>query len=58
MLYEVITIYIQHSLSQMKTPNVVTSILMDYRSLDTLIETAVVFTAGVACALLLRRQEP
>jgi len=51
-------IYIQHSLSQMKTPNVVTSILMDYRSLDTLIETAVVFTAGVACALLLRRQEP
>jgi len=47
--------YIQQSLAQMNTPNLVTAVLMDYRSLDTLIETAVVFTAGVACALLLRR---
>jgi len=31
---------------------------MDFRGFDTLIETAVVFTAGVACALLLRRHEP
>jgi multicomponent Na+:H+ antiporter subunit B len=51
-------IYIQQSQAQMNTPNMVTAILMDYRSLDTLIETAVVFTAGVACALLLRRHEP
>jgi multicomponent Na+:H+ antiporter subunit B len=28
---------------------------MDYRAFDTLIETAVIFTAGIACALLLRR---
>ncbi|TKS61815.1 MAG: monovalent cation/H+ antiporter subunit A [Nitrospira sp.] len=49
--------YIQQSLEQMNTPNIVTAILMDYRSLDTLIETAVVFTAGVACALLLRRHD-
>jgi len=51
-------IYIQQSSAQMNTPNMVTAILMDYRSLDTLIETAVVFTAGVACAILLRRQNP
>ena len=38
------------------TPNVVTSVLMDYRSLDTMVETWVIFTAGIACALLLRRQ--
>ena len=28
---------------------------MDYRALDTLIETVVVFTSGIACWLLLRR---
>jgi multicomponent Na+:H+ antiporter subunit B len=50
--------YIEQSVAETKTPNVVTAILMDYRSLDTLIEVAVVFTAGVACALLLRRTGP
>ncbi|HEY5626930.1 MAG TPA: hydrogen gas-evolving membrane-bound hydrogenase subunit E, partial [Nitrospira sp.] len=50
--------YIQQSLAQTKTPNLVTSVLMDYRGFDTLIETAVVFTAGIACALLLRKPEP
>ena len=50
-------IYIRHSLEYMNTPNIITAILMDYRSFDTLIETAVVFTAGVACALLLRRHD-
>ena len=47
--------YIQKSFVQTETPNMVTAVLMDYRALDTLIETAVIFTAGVACALLLRR---
>ncbi len=47
--------YLRRSLSDTHTPNVVTAILMDYRSLDTLIETAVIFTAGIAAALLLRR---
>jgi hypothetical protein len=28
---------------------------MDYRSLDTMGETVVIFAAGIACALLLRR---
>jgi len=49
--------YLANSLQDTLTPNVVTSVLMDYRSFDTLIETAVIFTAGVACALLLRRDQ-
>ena len=36
-------------------PNIVTAILASYRGFDTLGETAVVFTAGVAVLLLLRR---
>lgn len=47
--------YLEQSVSDTGTPNVVTSVLMDYRSFDTLIETVVIFTAGIACALLLRR---
>ena len=46
--------YVKNSLKETDTPNVVTSVLMDYRAFDTLIETAVIFTAGIACALLLR----
>ena len=48
-------IYLERSVEQTRTPNVVTAILMDYRSLDTLIETIVIFTAGIACALILRK---
>ena len=47
--------YLENSLADTQTPNVVTAILMDYRALDTLIETVVIFTAGIACWLLLRR---
>lgn len=50
--------YLTDSVAETRTPNVVTAVLMDYRSLDTLIETVVVFTAGIACWLLLRRSEP
>ncbi len=46
--------YLQQSYAQSLTPNVVTSVLMDYRGFDTLIETVVIFTAGIACALLLK----
>lgn len=49
--------YLERSLEDTGTPNVVTSVLMDYRGLDTLIETTVIFTAGVAASLLLRRRE-
>jgi len=51
-------VYLKNSLQDTQTPNVVTSVLMDYRALDTLIETVVIFTAGIGCALLLRRNQP
>ena len=47
--------YLKHSLEQTATPNVVTSVLADYRGYDTLGETTVIFTAGMACILMLRR---
>ena len=47
--------YLENSLEQTATPNVVTAVLMDYRSFDTFIETIVIFTAGIACALILRK---
>ncbi|MDC1152406.1 DUF4040 domain-containing protein [Nitrospinaceae bacterium] len=47
--------YLEQSYQDTLTPNVVTSVLMDYRSLDTMVETVVIFSAGIACALLLRR---
>ncbi len=48
-------VYLESSLEDTRTPNVVTAVLMDYRSFDTLVETIVIFTAGIACALLLRK---
>ena len=48
--------YLENSLPDTQTPNVVTAVLMDYRALDTLIETVVIFTAGIACWLVLRRK--
>jgi multicomponent Na+:H+ antiporter subunit B len=39
------------------SPNMVTSILASYRGYDTMFETAVIFTAGMALILLLRRRE-
>ena len=49
--------YIQWSLEETKTPNMVTAVLADYRGYDTLGETIVIFTAGVACILLLRKSK-
>ena len=49
------TEYLKNSFSATRSANVVTSVLMDYRAFDTLIETSVIFTAGIACSLLLRR---
>lgn len=50
--------YLERSYEDTRTPNVVTAVLADYRSYDTLGEMAVIFTAGVACILLLRRAGP
>ena len=46
---------------EIHVPNVVTAVLASYRGYDTLGETTVIFTAGVAVLLLLRgrrRQDP
>ncbi len=48
--------YVEDSLEETGTVNVVTAILADYRGYDTLGETTVIFTAGVAVLLLLRRE--
>jgi multicomponent Na+:H+ antiporter subunit B len=45
--------YLQINWYDTGVPNVVTSVLASYRGFDTLGETAVVFTAGIAVAMLL-----
>lgn len=56
--------YIENSMKDMQTPNLVTAVLADYRGFDTLIEAAVVLTAALSCMLIagvrdpLRRKEP
>jgi multicomponent Na+:H+ antiporter subunit B len=47
--------YIEKSLVETKVPNVVTAVLADYRGYDTMFETSVIFTAGIAVMMLLRR---
>ena len=45
--------YIERSPADIDVPNLVTGVLASYRGYDTLGETLVVFTAGLACVLLL-----
>lgn len=47
--------YIEHALEETAVPNLVTAVLADYRSYDTMFESAVVLAAGLACFFLLRR---
>ena len=46
--------YAEHAYHDAHTPNIVTVMIADYRSFDTLGETMVVFAAGIACFFLLR----
>lgn len=46
--------YLSESVNETGVPNVVTSVLADYRGFDTLGETTVIFTAGIGVMLLLR----
>jgi len=48
---------INNSPEESGVPNIVTALLANYRGYDTLGETAVIFTAGMAVILLLRRRE-
>lgn len=50
------TAYLEGSLAQTNTPNVVTAILADYRSMDTLGETLVILTAALSATLILARR--
>jgi multicomponent Na+:H+ antiporter subunit B len=47
--------YIEKTIEETATPNVVTAVLADYRGYDTLGELVVIFTAGIVCIFLLRR---
>ncbi len=49
--------YIRNAYPDAHTDNIVTVVLADYRGFDTLGETIVVFAAGVACILILRRSK-
>lgn len=49
--------YIKKSFEETEVPNIVTAILADYRGYDTLGETTVIFTAGIACLYILRKRE-
>jgi multicomponent Na+:H+ antiporter subunit B len=48
--------YIQEAYHDAHTPNIVTVVLGDYRSIDTLGEQIVIFTAGMITFLLLRNR--
>ena len=48
--------YIQEATEKTATPNIVTAVLADYRSYDTMGETVVVFTAAIGCILMLRKK--
>ncbi|HCB52677.1 MAG: DUF4040 domain-containing protein [Paracoccaceae bacterium] len=51
--------YLDASKNHLMPPNVVTAVLADYRSFDTLGETTVIFTAGIGVLLILRgRKKP
>ena len=47
--------YLVATIAETGTPNAVTAVLADYRGYDTLVETVVIVTSGLACWLLLRR---
>jgi multicomponent Na+:H+ antiporter subunit B len=49
--------YITETMAETATPNAVTSVLADYRAYDTLIETVVIFSAGLGGWLLLARRD-
>ena len=49
--------FLENTMKDAHVPNSVTTILADYRGYDTMYETTVVLTAGLACFFLLRRRE-
>ena len=50
--------YIESAVTETGAPNMVTAVLADYRAYDTLGETVVILTAGLACLLVLGAFDP
>lgn len=48
--------YIEHAQSETNAPNMVTSVIVDYRAFDTMFETTVMFLAGVGVVLILQNK--
>ena len=55
--YQVSQHFILKTFEETQVPNIVTAVLADYRGYDTLFETVVIFTAGIAIIAILRRRE-
>ncbi|MBL4575268.1 MAG: hypothetical protein JKY51_04105 [Opitutaceae bacterium] len=53
--YRLSQYYITDTFTDTSVPNMVTAVLADYRGYDTLFETVVIFTAGIAIIGILRR---
>ena len=49
--------FITEAVNETAVPNVVTAVLADYRGFDTMFETAVIFTAGIAVIFVLRSSD-
>ena len=49
--------YIEKAVEDTDVPNMVTAVLGDYRGYDTLGEAIVIFTAGLACVLILMKRK-
>ncbi len=47
--------YIEHGVEETHAPNLVTAVLGDYRSYDTMFETVVIYCAGMVVVSVLRR---
>ena len=49
--------YVEHAYEDTKVPNLVTAVLADYRSFDTMFETCVVFIAVLGIYMLLKKED-
>ena len=45
--------YIEHSVQDTNSPNMVTAMIVDYRAFDTMFETTVMFLAGIGVIMIL-----
>ena len=50
--------YIENAVRETHVPNLVTAVVADYRSYDTMFETVVIYCAGLVVVSVLRRREP